>query len=86
MDHLTEELRRFVAELVASGRYPTEESVLADALDRMRGESQRGSLLGDLDAVPLWGLFRDEPELIDQIAAVALRSRRPRAPGAPADE
>jgi putative addiction module CopG family antidote len=34
--HLSEESRRFVADQVATGRYPSEDAVLEDALWRMR--------------------------------------------------
>jgi hypothetical protein len=35
---LSEESRRFIADQVAAGRYPTEEAVLEDAISRMRQE------------------------------------------------
>lgn len=38
--HLSAESRRFVADQVATGRYPSEEAVLEDALARMRQQPE----------------------------------------------
>ncbi len=73
---LSEESRRFIADQVASGRYPSEEAVVEDALAHMRRHEQSAPAVTTLDQVPLWGLFRDEPELIDQIVQDAMRDRR----------
>jgi putative addiction module CopG family antidote len=64
---LDDELRRFVDEQIASGRFAAESDVLTEALRRMRQEEGAG---------PLWGLFRDEPDLIDQMTEGALSDRR----------
>ncbi len=74
---IPEEARRFVEAQVASGRYTSEDAVIEDALRRMR---QQGSpplaSVRILDSDPLWGMFRDEPELMDQIVQDAMRDRR----------
>lgn len=72
--HLSEEARRFVADQVASGRYPSEEAVLEDALARMR-QQEPPSADCTLENDPLWGMFRDEPELMDQVVRDAMRDR-----------
>src|SRR4051812_25493460 len=73
--HISEEARRFVAAEVASGRYASEEDVIEDALRRMRQQEQPSPAGRTLDNDPLWGMFRDEPELIDQIVQDAMRDR-----------
>ena len=59
--HLSEESRRFVADQVAAGRYPSEEAVLEDALVRMRQQPQaRPGLVPDAERAP--GFFPDDAE------------------------
>ena len=72
---ISEESRRFVEAKVASGRYTTEDPVIEDAL-RPKCQLERPPTSGrELDNDPLWGMFRDEPELIDQIRQDAMRDR-----------
>lgn len=69
---ITEEARRFVEAQVKSGRYASEDEVVEDALRRMRADEAPPAPSPD---DPLWGMFRDEPELIDQIVGEAMRDR-----------
>jgi Arc/MetJ-type ribon-helix-helix transcriptional regulator len=73
---LSEESRRFIADQVATGRYPSEDAVLEDAVSRLRQQEQPPQSGRTPDQGPLWGLFRDEPELIEQIVEDAMRDRR----------
>jgi Arc/MetJ-type ribon-helix-helix transcriptional regulator len=84
--HLSEESRRFVADQVASGRYPSEDAVLEDALVRMRQQEPQPSAPGVPAKDPILGMFRDDPELIDQIVAEAMRIREERPWRLPAGE
>lgn len=83
--HLSEESRRFIADQVAAGRYPSEDAVLEDALARMRRQVSPASDQA-LENDPLWGMFRDEPELMDQIVRDAMRDRQTVPLRAPGDE
>ena len=74
--HISEEARRFIADEVASGRYPSEDAVIDAALRRMHQQEQPSSSGHTLDTDPLWGMFRDEPELIDRIVQEAMRDRQ----------
>jgi putative addiction module CopG family antidote len=74
--HISEEARRFIADEVASGRYPSEDAVIDAALRRMRQQEELPSSVRTLDHDPLWGLFRDEPELIGRIVQDAMRDRQ----------
>jgi putative addiction module CopG family antidote len=74
--HISEASRRFIADEVASGRYPSEDAVIDVALQRMRRQEQQAGAGHTLDDDPLWGMFRDEPELIDQVVQDAMRDRR----------
>jgi putative addiction module CopG family antidote len=73
--HLSDESRRFVADQVASGRYPSEDAVLEDALTRLRQAASPASSAHTLENDPLWGMFRDEPEWMDEIVRDAMRDR-----------
>ena len=74
--HISEEARRFIAAEVASGRYASEDAVIDTALQRMREQECPPTSGRTLDNDPLWGIFRDEPELIDQIVQDAMRDRQ----------
>jgi putative addiction module CopG family antidote len=74
--YISEEARRFLSAEVASGRYTSEDAVIEDALRRMREQEQPPTSGRALDNDPLWGMFRDEPELMDQIVQDAMRDRR----------
>lgn len=73
---LSEASRRFVAEQVASGRYPSEDAVLEDAIARLRLQGQRPAAP---DHDPILGMFRDDPDLVDVIVeeAMTIRETRP---------
>ena len=74
--HISEESRRFIADEVASGRYPSEDAVIDAALQRMQQLETLPSSGRTLDNDPLWGMFRGEPELIDRIVQDAMRDRQ----------
>jgi hypothetical protein len=75
MDQLSKEHRRFVAEQLASGRYASEAALLADALEQLR---HRSDGLGPVpEPLPLWGVFREEPELVDQLRRGSVDVGRP---------
>jgi putative addiction module CopG family antidote len=74
--HLSEDARRFIADEVASGRYPSEDAVIDAALRLLRQEETSASSGRALEDDPLWGMFRDEPELIDRIVRDAIRDRQ----------
>jgi putative addiction module CopG family antidote len=73
---ITEESRRFIKTQVSSGRYASEDEVVEDAIRRMREEEPLLRSNGSLDNDPLWGMFRDEPQMIDQIVQDAMRDRQ----------
>ncbi len=52
--HLTDELEEFLQEAVRSGRYASEESVISDALERLR------QAISPVDAMTASGAFRAE--------------------------
>lgn len=60
---LSEESQRFIAAQLASGRYPSEDAVLEDALLRMRQQEQAGepgAESGDAGAEkPLWEMIAE---------------------------
>ena len=82
--HLPEDLERFVRDQVRTGRFPTEDDVVRDALERSRrqGRETAPSSGGELGSI---GAMRDDAELLDQVVADAMRIRRERplrlAPG-----
>jgi putative addiction module CopG family antidote len=73
--HLSEDARRSIADEVASGRYPSEDAVIDAALRRLRQEEMSPSSGRTLEDDPLWGMYRDEPGLIDRIVQDAMRDR-----------
>lgn len=75
---LSEESRRFLADEVAAGRYPSEEAVLEDAIRRMR-QQEPTTASRPTQADPILGMFRDDVELIDEIVedAMTIREQRP---------
>jgi putative addiction module CopG family antidote len=73
---ITEESRRFLQTQIASGRYTLEDEVIEDALRRMRREETLPRAERTIDNDPLWGMFRNEPEMIDQIVEDAMRDRQ----------
>ena len=73
---ITEEARRYVAAQVTSGRYSSENEVIEDALRQMRQQEPPSGLQATAESDPLWGMFRGEPELIDQVVQDAMRDRR----------
>jgi putative addiction module CopG family antidote len=73
---ITEESRRFIRNQVSNGRYASADDVVENALRRMREEEHPPRPAATLDNDPLWGMFREDPQLIDQIVQDAMRDRR----------
>jgi hypothetical protein len=73
--HLPEELERFVHDQVKAGRYPSEDDVVRDALERLRRHAPPlpGTGLGSS------GALRDGAEELDEIVEHAMRLRREEA-------
>jgi putative addiction module CopG family antidote len=70
---LSEDLQRFVREQVESGRYPSEDDVIRDALERLRKHNpspQAGPGLGSI------GAMRDAADELDEIVEHAMKLRR----------
>jgi putative addiction module CopG family antidote len=72
--HLPPELERFVHDQVVAGRYPSEDAVICDALDRLRGHATTfqpgpGSI----------GAMRDDADLLAGITENIMESRRTRS-------
>jgi len=79
--HLPAELERFVHDQVVAGRYPTEDDVIRDALEQLRGHTslpQPG--LGSI------GAMRDDADLLDRVTQDIMESRRTRTLRLGADE
>jgi putative addiction module CopG family antidote len=71
--HLPAELERFVHDEVLAGRYPSEDDVIREALERLRGHvSTSTSSLGSI------GAMRDDAELLEQVTHDIMESRRTR--------
>jgi hypothetical protein len=71
--HLPEELERFVHEQVKAGRYPSEDDVVRDALERLRRHAPPplpGTGMGSI------GAMRDGADELDEIVEHAMRLRR----------
>jgi putative addiction module CopG family antidote len=71
--HLPAELERFVQDQVLTGRYPSEDAVIRDALEQLRCHApvpQPGT--GSI------GAMRDEADLLDQVTQDIMESRRTR--------
>lgn len=73
--HLSDTSRRFIAEQVAAGLYPSDDAVLEEALSRMRREAQRAD---DARERLIDGAFRDDAELLEEIVEEAMRVREER--------
>ena len=70
---LSEDLQQFVREQVESGRYPSEDDVIRDALERLRKHTpapQPGPELGSI------GAMRDAVDELDEIVEHAMKLRR----------
>ncbi len=84
--HLSENARRFIAEQVASGRYPSEDALLEDAVEHLR---RQGSPADQVDASARRGLvgsFHDDAELLDEVVEDSMRDREMRPWRLPAGE
>jgi Arc/MetJ-type ribon-helix-helix transcriptional regulator len=76
--HLPPELERFVHDQVVGGRYPSEDAVICDALDQLRGHATTlqpgpGSI----------GAMRDDADLLAEITENIMESRRTRSLSGP---
>ena len=76
---LSEELRRYIAAQVATGRFASEQAVLEAALAQMRQREQSAATAGGPGEDPILGMFRDDPGLIDEVVeeAMVIREQRP---------
>lgn len=74
--HLSEDLERFVHDQVRTGRFPSEDQVVREALERLRHQEQPPS--STEQALGSIGAMRDDAELLDQVVADAMRLRRER--------
>jgi putative addiction module CopG family antidote len=83
---LSEQSRRFVADQVARGRYPSEDAVLEDALARMRRHEPNHEAAKAADEDPILGMFRDDADLIDEVVDEAMKIREERPWRLPAGE
>jgi Arc/MetJ-type ribon-helix-helix transcriptional regulator len=82
--HLPEDLQRFVAEQVRTGRFPSEDQVVCEAV-RQFMQAQQTSVA---QAVPdSWiGSMREDADLLDAIVEEAMRIRETRPWRLPAGE
>lgn len=83
---LSEQSRRFVADQIARGRYPSEDAVLEDALARMRQDEPRQDAVKPAGDDPVLGMFRDDTDLIDEVVDEAMKIREERPWRLPAGE
>jgi putative addiction module CopG family antidote len=73
--HLSEESRRFVADQVTRGRYPSEEAVLEEALCRMRQQERAEGELPSLeDLIDYDAIASCEREADDRITLEEVRA------------
>jgi putative addiction module CopG family antidote len=71
--HLPAELERFVQDQVRAGRYPSEDAVIRDALERLRGHSPAPTAgTGSI------GAMRDDADLLEQVTRDIMESRHTR--------
>jgi hypothetical protein len=79
---ISAEAQQFLAEQVASGRYPSEAAVIEAALESLRGDRAETPPKPE-DFI---GIFADCPELIDEIVEEAMQIRESRPWRLPPDE
>jgi putative addiction module CopG family antidote len=71
--HLPPDLERFVHDQVLAGRYPSEDDVIREALERLRGHAPASTTsLGSI------GAMHDDAELLEQVTQDIMESRRTR--------
>jgi putative addiction module CopG family antidote len=73
MIHLPEDLERYVQDQVKAGRYPSEDDVVRDALERLRKHTPPPRSGTDLGSI---GAMRDAAEELDEIVEHAMKLRR----------
>ncbi len=79
--HLPEDLEQFVHDQVRAGRFPTEDDVVREALERFRLQAPpAGPGLGSI------GAMRDDADLLEQITQDIMEARRTRTLRVTADE
>ena len=87
---LPEDLQRFIKSQIASGCCLSEDDVIRQALVLLRAQEAAKERSLEQRPTPqaggMIGLFRDEPELMDQIVQDAMRDRRIRPLRTSADE
>jgi putative addiction module CopG family antidote len=79
--HLPKDLEQFVHDQVHAGRFPSEDDVVREALERFRiRTAPAGPGLGSI------GAMRDDADLLEQITQDIMEARRTRTLRATADE
>ena len=75
--HLPEDLLRFVQDQVRTGRFPSEDQVVHEALREF--QKVQGPAVGQPKPDPWLGSMREDAELLDEIVeeAMKLREERP---------
>ena len=81
--HLPEDLQRFLQDQVRSGRFPSEEQVVREALRQFQKVQGPAAIQPTPD--PWLGSMREDAELLDEIVEEAMKIREERpwrlAPG-----
>lgn len=72
--HLTEDLQRFVSDQVRAGRFPSEDDVVREALEKLK-QAQGPTVPAPPVSDPWLGSMRDDAELLDEIVEDAMRIR-----------
>lgn len=75
--HLPEDLQRFVHDQVRTGRFPSEEHVVCEAIERFR-QTQRPPAVAQPTPDPWLGSMRDDADLLDEIVEDAMKIREER--------
>jgi Arc/MetJ-type ribon-helix-helix transcriptional regulator len=70
---LPDHLQRYVHDQVLAGRFPKEDDVIVDALERHR-QAQQPPATATPD--PVLGSMRDDADLLDEIVDHAMKNRR----------
>ena len=77
--HLPEDLRRFVPDQVRTGRFPSEDQVVHEALREF--QKAQGPAIGQPKPDPWLGSMRQDAELLDEIVEEARKIREERTNG-----
>ena len=75
--HLPEELQRFVHDQVRTGRFPSEDQVVREALEHFK-QAQQPITAAHPTPDPWLGSMREDADLLDEIVEDAMRIREER--------